>query len=140
MTSTLTSPSLSKPSVRTSTTTINVVLGTSSAITVEGPPIDGGMIGDAGTGCGVNFNTTGNTATLVPGQTCPFTYDEGTSTLSGTSTLTTGEATVTTGDAGKSTLTATTDSTITGSLKSGALSVAVSGSETVTYSCTPFGG
>jgi hypothetical protein len=118
------------PTVHTSSVTLILNISDGQPITVESAPTDAGKIGDAGTGCSLTFDTSGPSATLSPGQTCPFSYADGAGTLAGTITFTTGS-----GPATSTALTFTTAATYAGTLSSGTLSDKLSGSDDITTKC-----
>jgi hypothetical protein len=126
-----TSPANAPNSTHDTTLTLVISANDGDPITLDSAPTDAGMLGDAGTGCSLTFDTSGSTATLAPGQTCPFTFPVGSASLTGTLDFSSG-----TGSVSGNTLTFSSTSTFNATLKSGAVSIAYAGTDNGSSTCT----
>jgi hypothetical protein len=128
---TFTKPSGTKPSVTSSSDSLVIDINDGQPLSVASLPTDAGIIGDGGAGCTLNFTTSGSSATLDPGQSCPITIVSGKLTYSLSLAYTTGSAMVT-----GTTLTFSGSETFSGDISEGNASVALAGTASSSRTCT----
>ena len=129
---TFTKPTGTAPAVTSSSDSLVIDINDGQALSVASPPTDAGTtVGDGGAGCTLTFSTSGDSATLEPGQSCPVTIVSGKLTYSLNLVYSTGS-----GSVSGNTIKFSGTETFSGALTEGAASVAFAGTASSSRTCT----
>jgi hypothetical protein len=128
---TVTSPTGIAPFETTTKSTLVLDISSGDPVTVNVPVGDGGTVGDGGSVCSYQYDTSGNTATLPAGQSCTFTTVSGKTTTTATVTTTSG-----TGNATTSTLSFSAIDSFTSKSVRGATTTTYTGTLSGATTCT----
>jgi hypothetical protein len=126
-----TSPASTQPTVVTKSLDFVFDINSGDSLVFESAPTDAATVGDGGAGCSLTYNTSGASATLESGQSCPVTATVNKATVTYTVDFSNGSASV----SGNS-LMASTQSTFSGTVTSGAVTIKYAGNATGSTTCT----